>query len=193
MSAKLTPEQVYQARYYTKNRKKLRKKSSDKWHTDPKWRANEQARAQRRRGELRAERAHVRFETMVAEKRERAGPTRPPRFMARFQGDKSPPQVWTSGDLGREIGRSPRAVRGWVREGVLPGASVFVGGVAFFARDFCEAVYLACERLYYLDGRGDKRVLKRLIMEELAAKSISYVPYGKTNQERVAAAAVVSA
>lgn len=187
---KLTAEQAYQAEYYQQHRDERTKTLRERWQDDPVFRAREQERAKKRRGELRAQRAGRRFEQMVDEKRAKGDATRPPRFVM-LRGE--PVQVWTSGSLGREVGRSPRAIRGWLRDGVLPGATAYIGDAAFFARDFCEAVWRACKRIYYLDGRGDKQVLKRIIREELAAGRVSYVPQGGDNEkDRITATAVAA-
>lgn len=180
-----TAEQQYQAEYYEANKTKRRKKLKHKWKTDPAFREQERQRNKKRRALLRAEKAAGRFEQMVAEKREQAEQTKPPRFI---EIDGEVVQVWTTGSLGREVGRSARAVRTWMRRGDLPGASVFTrDGAAWFTREFCEAVREACKRLYYLNGRGDRKVLRRLIAEELESASISYVPFGKEPQDRVIA------
>ncbi len=186
--AKRTQEQEYQRTYYQEHRDDRSRAGRERWRDDPVYRANEQERARRRRGELRAKRAGLRFEQMVSAKQAVAGPTRPPRFVM-LRG--KPVQVWTSGSLGREVGRSPRAIRGWLRDGVLPGATAYIGEAAFFERDFCAAVWRACQRIYYLDGRGDKQVLKRIIREELAAGQVSYVPpNGDNERDRYVASAV---
>jgi hypothetical protein len=190
MSEETVSEQEYQRRYYQEHRQERTKLLRERWRHDPEYRAREQERAKKRRGELRAQRAAERFEQMIERKQAAGGVTRPPRFvMLRGQ----PVQVWTSGSLGREVGRSPRAIRGWLRDGVLPGATAYIGEAAFFSRDFCEAVWRACKRIYYLDGRGDKQVLKRIIREELAAGRVSYVPpNGDNEQDRVTATAVAA-
>jgi hypothetical protein len=181
-------EANYQREYYAEHKKKIRARCHEQWRNDPLWRAGEQERARRRRGELRAQRAADRFAAMVLDKQLNEPVTRPPRFIM-LRG--APVQVWTSGSLGREVGRSPRAIRGWLREGVLPGATAYIGEAAFFAHDFCSAVWRACKRIYYLDGRGDKQVLKRIIREELAAGRVIYVPpNGDNERDRLVASAV---
>lgn len=188
---RLTPDQRYQQDYYRQHRDKRTKRLRERWKNDPSFRQRERDRAKKRRGELRAERAPDRFERMVAEKLAKAEPTRPPRFVL-INGKEV--QVWTSGSLGREVGRSPRAIRGWLREGVLPGATAYIGDAAFFERIFCAAIWRACKRIYYLDGRGDKQVLKRIIREELAKDCVTYVPPGGNNEtDRVVATAVATA
>ena len=190
MSKKLTAEQEYQRDYYRRNKKLRTSQLRDKWKNDPRWKEQEQERARERRGRLRAGKAQERFEEMIEEKRDAGERTRPPR-PALINGEAV--QVWTTGSLGREVGRSARAVRGWLRDGILPGATVFVDDAAFFSRRFCQAVYKACERLYYLNGRGEHKVLKRLIREELAEEAISFVPLGGNNESgRITATAVIA-
>jgi hypothetical protein len=185
MSNRRTPEQEYQSEYYQTHKSERTANLRQKWQDDPVFRQKERERNKRRRALIRAEKAKGRFEAMVESKREQAEPTKPPRFIE-IEGEHV--QVWTAGSLGREIGRSARAVRTWIRRGDLPGASVFTrDGAAWFTREFCRAVRTACERLYYLNGRGDRRVLRRLIMEELVAAGISYVPFGAEPTARVVA------
>ncbi len=187
---KMTAEQEYQHDYYLRNKKKRTKTLKEAWKNDPRWRASEQERARERRGRLRSAKAGPRFEQMIKERRAAAERTRPPRFVLINRQDV---QVWTSGSLGREVGRSPRTVRGWLRDGTLPGATAYVDGAAFFSHRFCQAVYLACERLYYLNGRGEHLVLKRLIREELAKEGISFVTLGADNETgRIKAKAVIA-
>lgn len=172
-------ERDYQKDYYDEHRDERSRKNRWMWNNDPEYRRNEIARSQRRRAQRRAETASDRFKQMVEGKRTDPAPTKPPRIAV-----VKSRRVWvyTTGSLGREIGRSARVVREWLNEGVLPGASTFVSGVAYFSKPYCEAVYSACERLYYLDGRGSKRVLKRLIREELAQAKVSFVPLGGHNE-----------
>ena len=180
----LTPEQEYQREYYRTNKTKRKRALSERWHNDPAFRRQEQARARKRRGELRAEKAPGRFREMISEKRKVMKATRPPRLV--LTGEDAPVEVYTTGSLGREVGRSARAIRAWLHRGVLPGATAYIGGSAYFSRRYCVAVFEACERLYYLDGRGDRQVLKRLVREELSSKRISYVPHGQEdNSDRV--------
>lgn len=179
----MSAEQSYQQEYYEAHKDERSEKLKRLWADDPVFRQKEKARNAKRRALVRAEKAKGRFEQMVEEKRHEAAPTKPPRFM---MVDGEVKQVWTTGSLGREVGRSARAVRTWMRRGHLPGASVFTrDGAAWFTREFCEAVRKACKRLYYLNGRGDRRVLRRLIVEELAEAGVSYVPFG--SEERVVA------
>jgi len=170
-----TSEQTYQAEYYERKKDERTEKLRQLWSDDPEFRKKEQARNRRRRSLIRAEKAKGRFEAMIESKREGAAPTKPPRFIL-IDGETQ--QVWTTGSLGREVGRSARAVRTWMRRGDLPGASVFTrDGAAWFTREFCEAVKRACARLYYFDGRGDRKVLRRLIIEELTTGQVPYTPF----------------
>jgi hypothetical protein len=128
---------------------------------------------------------------MVAAKRENAEDTRPPR-----EELVNGVYMWTytAGSLGREVGRTSRAIREWLHEGVLPGATAYIEGAAYFSIDYCAAVKEACRRIYYLDGRGFKAVLKRIIREELARRQVSYVPpKGDNVQDRVVATVEASA
>jgi len=173
----LTPEQEYQREYYRTNKAKRKRELRERWHNDPAFRRAEQERARKRRGELRAEKASDRFREMIEEKRKVMKTTRPPRLV--MVGTGAPVEVYTTGSLGREVGRNARAIRAWLHKGVLPGATAYIGGSAYFSKRFCLAVFRACERLYFLDGRGDRQVLKRLVREELTKDSISYVPRGQ--------------
>ena len=179
----LTPEQVYQRDYYQEHKAKRKRELSERWRNDPTFRREEQARAQKRRGELRAEKAGVRFREMIEEEQQKMVPTVVPHFI--HTGEDEPVEVFTTGSLGREVGRSARSIRAWLHCGVLPGPSAWIKGSAYFSRRDGRAVYKACERLYYLDGRGDRRVLKRLVREELAREQISYVLRGQCNTDRV--------
>jgi len=176
-----TTEQEYQRDYYKKNKVNRTKALKERWANDAAFRETERERNQKRRGQLRAEKAGWRFHAMIHERRKRLEPTRPPRWVLIGSGPAQ--QVWTTGSLGREVGRSGKAIRSWLREGVLPGATVYIGGSSFFSRRFCDAVYRACERLFYLDGRGDRLVLKRLVREELAKTNTGFVPPGGDNSE----------
>lgn len=168
-----TREQRYQAEYYQLNKAKRTRRNKRRWREDPEYRRREQERLAKRRAFERAEKASDRFQAMIEERRDREEVTKLPRFIVIR---KRLVQVWSTGDLGREVGRSPRAVRMWLNKGVLPGATVFIKGAAWFSRVFCMAVHRACERLYYLNGRGKRTVLARLVREELVAARISYVP-----------------
>lgn len=180
----LTPEQEYQRDYYRAHKEERTQEISDKWQNDPRFRRKEQLRNRRRRALLRAKKAPGRLQEMIDERRAERASTRPPRFVVvggRVEGDRivggRVVQVWTTGSLGREVGRTSRAVRDWLRSNVLPGASAFTSdGRAWFSRAFCEAVYRACKQLYFLNGRGDRRVLARLVREELDGANVHFVP-----------------
>ena len=177
-----TSEKEYQQEYYEAHKEERTAKLARLWRDDPAFRKKERDRNKRRRALIRAEKAKDRFDEMVESKRGDAAQTKPPRFVM-IDGECKP--VWTTGSLGREVGRSARAVRTWMRRGDLPGASVFTrDGAAWFTREFCEAVRRACERLYYFNGRGDRRVLRRLITEELAEAKVSYVQFGDESAEQ---------
>jgi hypothetical protein len=182
-----TSEQAYQQAYYEAHKAERTKKLRRQWREDPVFRRKERERNRSRRALLRAERAGARFADMVEARRKDKAATKPPRFIT-IDGEVK--QVWTTGSLGREVGRTARAIRTWMRRGDLPGASAFTrDGAAWFTLEFCQAVYRACERLYYLNGRGDRKVLRRLIMEELATAGVTFIPYGSEDSERVTAVA----
>jgi hypothetical protein len=178
----LTPAQEYQRDYYRRNKAKRTKDLSERWHNDPEFRNKERARNKRRRALNRAvpERAG-RLQAMIEERRSEATPTWPPRFVVvggRVKGDRIVGgkiyQVWSVGSLSREVGRTARAVRAWVSRGDIPGATCFTrDGRSWFSESFAEAVLDACEKLYFLDGRGDRKVLRRLIHEELDARQVA--------------------
>jgi len=192
----------YQATYYQEHKTERTEKLRDKWHNDPVWQQRERERAKKRRALIRAEKADGRFDQMIVERRQEMTPTRPPRFIViggKLKGDRivggEIVQVWTTGSAGREVGRTARAIRSWLThpkhaKRALPGASCFTkDGAAWFTWAFAEAVRCACERLYYLNGRGDRKVLRRLVIEELAEAGITYVPTGGAEADRVAAVA----
>jgi hypothetical protein len=176
-------DKEYQADYYQRVTKKKRK---GRWSTDTDYRENEQARARRRRALKRAQTADERFEAAILAKKAQAKGTLIPRDVW-IDGD--PVRCYSSGSLAREIGRESRTIRLWLRQRVLPGATVFFAVKttpdAYFSRGFCAAVKRACRRLYRLDARLPKDKLRGLVLEELAREGESYVPVGGTEDDRV--------
>jgi len=183
--SKVTPEERerdYQADYYQRVQKTRRR---GKWHQDSDYREKEQERARRRRALKRAETADDRFDAMVAEKKAMMSRTQAPRDV---WIDGRPVRCYSSGSLGREIGREARTIRLWLDNTYLPGASAFLGidkPDSYFSEAFCEAVKRACRRLYKLDARFPRDKLRGLVLEELAAARVSYVPVGGTEDDRV--------
>lgn len=180
----LTREQEYQRQYYQDNLEERRRYAQDRWRNNREYQQREIQRAKDRRALARAAKASDRFKAMVEERRAEGAETRPP-LLTRVEGENV--EVYTTGSLGREVGRSDRAIRMWLRDGTLPGATVFATvrndesgrdvRRAYFSKRFCAAVYKACEELFYLNGRGEKKVLKRLIMKQLHEADITFVPY----------------
>lgn len=182
---KLSPEEAerhYQADYYQRVQKKRRR---GKWHDNSDYREKEQERARRRRALKRAETADERFDAMVAEKKDKGSRTQVDRDV--WVGGR-PVRCYSSGELGREIGREARTIRLWLDSTYLPGATAFLGTGkpdAYFSAAFSGAVKRACRRLYRLDARFPRDKLRGLVLEELAAAGESYVPVGGTEDDRV--------
>jgi len=168
-------ERSYQSYYYEIHREARSKKNQWLWENDPDYRRQEIERSQKRRAQKRSEKAHARFAKMVESKRAEKFVTEAPRPIIECGRVV---EVYSTGSLGREVGRSPRVIREWLNEDILPGSSVLIDGAAFFTKAYSNAVYRACKRLYCLDGRGSKRVLKRLIREELVRGKIKFILLG---------------
>ena len=169
----LTPEQEYQRQYYREHKDERRDYAKDRWDNDREYREREIQRARDRRARQRADKASDRFKAMVESRRAEKDNTCCPLLT---EVEEEQVLVYTSGSLSREVGRSTRAIRMWLNDGTLPGATVFIQRRAYFSERFCQAVYRACEELFYLNGRGEKKILKRLILKELAQEGITYVP-----------------
>ena len=170
----LTKEQKYQRDYYQDHAEERRQYAKDRWENDREYREREIQRSSDRRALERAEKGRKRFKAMVEKRKAEDPDTRCP---LKTEIDGEPVWVYTTGELAREVGRSPRAIRAWLREGALPGATIWIKGRAYFSERFCKAVYAACEELFLLDGRGDKKVLKVLIIKALRKEGITYVTY----------------
>ena len=181
-------DREYQRQYYEEHQAERSEHNRWRWENDPEYKRREIERSRKRRALKRAEKASDRFQEMVESKRGDLTTTEVPRPIIL---NRRKVWVYTTGSLGREVGRSPRVIREWLNEGVLPGASTFVKGAALFTVKYGEAVRRACERLYYLDGRGCKRVLKRLIHEELFKGKISFIPLGGAEADRTTAVSAV--
>jgi len=175
-------ERQYQAEYYQRVQKDRRR---GKWHRNSDYREKEQERARRKRAIKRAETADDRFDAMVAEKKALMSKTQAPRDVW-IRGKAI--RCYSSGALGREIGREARTVRLWLDNTYLPGASAFLGTNkpdAYFSVGFCAATKMACRRLYRLDARFSRDKLRGLVLEELAKAGESYIPVGGTEDDRV--------
>lgn len=175
-------EREYQHEYYKRRRKKLLAERRHRWRTDPKYRQRETERARQARALKRSENAKARFEAKVDEKKDLDRVPRRGRLVE-IEGKRE--WVYTTGSLGAFIGREPNTIRAWMDQGILPGASIFIGNSRRFTRGFCLAVRAACRRLYFVSGRGERSVLRRLVMEELEKAGESYVPKGGTEEDRV--------
>lgn len=175
-------ERQYQHDYYKRRRKKLLAERRHRWRTDPSYRERETERARKARAIKRSESAEERFESKVEEKKDLE---RVPRRGRLVEIDGKREWTYTTGSLGAYIGREPNTIRAWMDQGVLPGASIFIGNSRRFTRGFCDAVRAACRRLYFISGRGERSVLRRLIMEELERAGESYVPKGGTEEDRI--------
>lgn len=185
--ANLTSEQKYQRDYYQQNKEDRQSYAKDRWEHDLEYREREIQRAKDRRARERASKASSRFVQMIEERRAEADDTCNP-LLTDVDGEQV--LVYTSGSLSREVGRSARAIRMWLNDGTLPGATVFIQRRAYFSERFCNAVYRACEELFYLNGRGEKKILKRLIVKELAKEGITYVPTAHRGDNSVRTVAV---
>lgn len=171
----LTPEQLYQRKYHRENRERRAKARAERRKKDAEFREADIQRLRERRAERRREVAAEKFEQLVEEKREKLAPTRRPRF-AEIDGERV--FVYGTGTLAREVGREDATIRAWLSQGVLPGASVWVGRRAQFTEDYCAAVRRACRRLLLEDGRGDLEILKQLILQEFRDSEITFVRKG---------------
>lgn len=178
----LTADQKYQKEYYREHKDDRRDYSKDRWDNEPGYRKREIQRARDRRATVRAGKATDRFRSLVEARRKDDTDVCQP--LLTLVGDDKV-LVYTSGSLSREIGRSPRVIRMWLQDGTLPGATVFVQRRAYFSERMSKAVYRACEELFHLNGRGEKRILKRLIARELARDKITYVPYSHRGDNSV--------
>ena len=175
-------ERQYQASYYQRVTKTRRE---GRWHSDSEYREKEQDRARKRRALKRAETADSRFDEMVERKKQKMSKTQAPRDVW-IRG--KPVRCYSSGSLGREVGREARTIRLWLDATYLPGATAFLGigkPDAYFSAAFCKAVKRACRRLYRLDARFPRDKLRGLVIEELARAGESYVAIGAPEEDRV--------
>jgi len=176
-------EREYQHRYYEEHKKQRSAQRKHRWRCDPEYRRRINERTRLRRAKARAETADQRFSEMVEAKKERTLARRkkgrkysmPWRKVPVGEGGAGPfTRVYSAGYLALEVGRETATVREWLTSNVLPGCSIWIGDRAFFTREFIDSVYAACERLFYLDGRGLRSVLRRLINEELVRRKVPY-------------------
>lgn len=199
----------YQHDYYLKTRKDRLKAHRERWNEDPEFRKAALDRAKEERATVRGAKAHAKFQAMIdranadeekkrADQEKRAvkakrkglrgphGPRRQPYGLRKLSlTGKADDLVefYPSGTFALTIGRKTETIRDWLKAKVLPGASAFFGGKAYFTESFIQAVYRACESLYFKDGNGRLEILRDLIMRELALASESYVAPG--SEERV--------
>lgn len=176
-------DRLYQANYYQINAETRLASASRKWQRDRKYRRREMDRKKDSRAITRSRTAEERFLAMVADKAANPSKHRHPRW-AEINGERV--EVYSTGFLGEAVGRDTSTMRMWLNEGVLPGASVVLDGSNWFSKGFITAVFEACRKLYYFDGRGERATLKRLVLEQLEAGGEMWVVPSK-NPERVAA------
>ena len=173
----------YQRKYYVEVVKPRRRRNRYA-DVDPVQRERAKARELKRSAISRARVAYDRFTGRIRAHRKLINNSAASARVTLIDG--APTVCYSSDTLGREIGREGRIVHMWLREGVLPGATVWVTQRhhpveakrhmrAYFSREFCESVYRACTDLFYIDGRGSKTVLKRLVQAELRNRKVGYV------------------
>lgn len=176
-------DRLYQANYYQTHADARLENAAQKWESDSGYRRREMDRKKDVRATQRAHTAEARFLRMVAEKAENPSKHRKPRW-ADVGGSRV--EVYSTGFLGEAVGRDTSTMRMWLNEGVLPGASVVLDGANWFSKTFITAVFEACRKLYYFDGRGERSTLKRLILGQLDAVGEKWVAPVK-NPTRVSA------
>jgi len=176
-------ERRYQHGRYLETRKTRLDRAKERWASDPEYRLRESERAKDKRASARAASAGERFTASVAAVKAQAPKTRAPR-MATVDGREV--WVYSSGHLAVEVGRCPMTVREWLDEGVLPGATVRDGsGRYWFSSAFISAVARATVEVLRRDARGKRDILRRLMLDELEAARVSYVPLGGDESVRV--------
>lgn len=196
--AAMTPQErnaVSGAAWYARNKDTVNKDRKKRYHNDPKFRRKILKAAKQRRPHTLAAKAVERFEAMVRDKidrrqqkdeeRARAGKRvaqKRPR-MALIDGKET--WVYPTGVLALRVGRVSPVIRLWLERGVLPGATIAFGGKSFFSEGFITSIYEACRRVYFINGNGSRKVLKRLVLEELAKAGESWVPHNGTEEARV--------
>jgi hypothetical protein len=176
-------ERLYQAEYYQRNADDRLTEAKTKWKSDPAYRKRETDRKKDSRAVERGKTAEDRFLKMVATKAANPSKHRNPRW-AEINGTRV--EVYSTGYLGEAVGRDTSTMRMWLNEGVLPGCSVVLDGANWFSKGYIAAVFNACRKLYYFDGRGERGTLKRLIREQLEQAGEKWVTPIK-NPERVTA------
>jgi len=170
-------ERFYQRERYLLTRTERAEKAQARWWNDAEYREREIRRAQDRRALQRAEVAGSRFMARcVAVADDADKPHRPPTLVKIGTQER---EVFSVAYLALRCGRRAATVRQWVEDGVLPGVSAVVGHRAKFTETFILSVAEACRRVLELDGRGDHKRLRLLVIEELERAHESYVPVKK--------------
>jgi hypothetical protein len=187
-------EVPYSRTYYLKTRKDRLAEHRKKWKADPDFRKAALDRAKEERAAVRASKAQDKFQAMIERakgdlekhnkklKRQRKRPYGL-RKVSLTGKAADLVEVYPSGTFATAIGRKTDTIRDWIKAKVLPGASIFLGGKAYFTERFIQAVYRACEQLYFKDGNGRLEILRALVLTELANARESYIPAG--GSERV--------
>jgi hypothetical protein len=173
--SKLTEDQLYQRNYHRSNKVRRAKARALRRKKDTAFREADIERLRQRRADKRAEVADAKFAALVEEKRDKLSPTRRPRLV---EINDERVYVFGTGTLAREVGREDATIRAWLSQGILPGASVWIGRRAQFTKQYCGAVRRACRGLLLEDGRGDLTILKQLIRQEFKDSGITYVRKG---------------
>jgi hypothetical protein len=200
----------YQRKYYLSTRKDRLKAHRQRWDTDEEFRKSALDRAKEERASVRAAKAHAKFAAMIEkaradeETRKRKQAERGARRPRSARGPRKPRErpyglrkvslsgraddlveIYPGGTFATAIGRKTETIRDWLKASVLPGASIFLGGKAYYTESFIQAVYRACEALYFKDGNGRLDILRKLIMRELSLAGESYVAPGSTERRRL--------
>lgn len=168
----LTPEQLYQRNYYREKKAERAKAHAERWAKDKEYREREIQRQRDKRQEEREAVALERFNARVEEKRAKAKLTRRPKFVELSTGERT--YVYGTGSMAREVGREDATIRSWLVNGILPGASIWIGRRAHFTPEFIGAVRDACKRMLCEDGRGDNDRFTELVCEALESAQIHY-------------------
>lgn len=131
-----------------------------------------------RRANDRACKGAAKFALMVEEKRAANG--KPHRRARKVKVGKRRMWVYGASKLAVAVGKKEATIRAWLTDGVLPGCSVWIGRLGqqrsrpHFSKKFISAVEDACRQLYVEAGRGDLDVLRRLILDRMVARKLTY-------------------
>lgn len=177
----LTPTQLYHRKYYQERADSRAEAHRARWERDEEYRQREIERQRAKRQEAREEAAPKRFARSVSAKRKAAKPTRRPKYVE-VDGERC--YVYGTGTFARELGKEDATIRVWLKSGILPGCTIWIGKRAHFSETFMRAVRQAVKELYTIDGRGNLDVLKRLVVEQFKADGVSFVtePGGERQQ-----------